>query len=118
VAVTLKTSASAPHHDLFVCLCDVDASGKAINITDGYLRLGDDATSRETVVNLLPAAWRIEAGHRLRLLVAAGAFPRFARNLGTGEPLGSGMTMQAVEITVHCGAGSRLSFTTNSAAVT
>jgi len=112
VAVTLKTTASAPHHDIFVVLCDVDSAGKAINITDGYLRMDDTALTRETVIPLLPTAWRMEAGHRLRLLVAGGAFPKFARNLGTGEPLGSGTRMQAVDITVHCGDGSGLSFGT------
>jgi predicted acyl esterase len=60
----------------------------------------------------------VKAGHRLRLLVAAGAFPRFARNLGTGEPLGSGTDMRAVEITVHCGGSSRLSFRAEAPAVT
>jgi predicted acyl esterase len=29
------------------------------------------------------------AGHRLRVQVAGGAFPRFARNLGTAEPFPS-----------------------------
>jgi hypothetical protein len=37
-------------------------------------------------VELFPTAYRFRAGHRLRVQVAGGAFPRFARNLGTGEP--------------------------------
>jgi len=36
------------------------------------------------------AAHRFLAGHRIRLQVSGGAHPRFARNLGTGEPLGQG----------------------------
>jgi predicted acyl esterase len=32
------------------------------------------------------AAHRFLAGHRIRLQVSGGAHPRFARNLGTGEP--------------------------------
>ena len=33
-------------------------------------------------------AHRFRAGHRIRLQVSGGAHPRYARNLGTGEPLG------------------------------
>jgi predicted acyl esterase len=33
-------------------------------------------------------AHRFAAGHRIRLQVSGGAHPRYARNLGTGEPLG------------------------------
>jgi uncharacterized protein len=40
-------------------------------------------------VELNPTAYRIPAGHRIRVQVSGGAFPRFARNLGTGEPFGS-----------------------------
>ncbi|MGD0865457.1 MAG: CocE/NonD family hydrolase [Rhizomicrobium sp.] len=105
-AVTLTISATSPHHDIFVCLCDVEPSGHAINITDGIRRLSGaagDAKPRTVTIELLPSTWRIPAGHRLRLLVAAGAFPRYARNLGLGEPIGSGTASCKVDITVHCG---------------
>jgi hypothetical protein len=38
-------------------------------------------------VELWPTAYRFKRGHCLRVQVSSGAFPRFARNLGTGEPL-------------------------------
>ena len=94
--------------DLFVCLCDVGPGGEAINITDGYRRLSlasGDPRRRTTTVEALPVAWRLDVGHRLRLLVAAGAFPRFARNLGLGEPLAIATESRLVDITVHCCAG-------------
>ena len=40
------------------------------------------------------------AGHRLRLQVSGGAFPRFARNLGTGEPFGTATTGRAGRVEV------------------
>jgi predicted acyl esterase len=64
-----------------------------------------DPRRRTTTVEALPVAWRLDVGHRLRLLVAAGAFPRFARNLGLGEPLAIATESRDVDITVHCGAG-------------
>jgi predicted acyl esterase len=105
---TLTTSASSPHHDLFICLCDVGPDGVAINITDGYIRLSPasgDPGRRTTVIEASPTAWRLGPGHHLRLLVAAGAFPRYARNLGLGEPLARATRSSKVDISVHCGAG-------------
>jgi putative CocE/NonD family hydrolase len=106
LSIVLTTSADSPHHDLFVCLCDVGPDGRSINITDGYRRLPPgpaDATPRKTTIEAQPTAWRMPAGHHLRLLVAGGTFPRFARNLGLGAPLGDGHESRPVEITVHCG---------------
>ena len=36
-------------------------------------------------VSLIGAGHRFAAGHRIRLQVAGGAHPRFARNPGTGQ---------------------------------
>jgi len=106
VCVTLTTSSSSPHYDLFVCLCDVDPRGRTINITDAYVRLRPSpspaASFRTTVLKGSPVAWQVPRGHRLRLLVSGGSFPRFARNLGVDENNGSGVAMTPVEITLHC----------------
>ena len=45
------------------------------------------------------------AGSRIRVLIAGGSHPRFARNLGTGEPLISGRRLAAATHTVHLGEG-------------
>jgi putative CocE/NonD family hydrolase len=88
------------HADVFVRVCDVDARGVSRNIVDGIRRLspqtvpaadvrvGDDGIL-DVEVELYPTAYRLRAGHRIRLQVSAGAFPRYARNFGTGEPFGT-----------------------------
>jgi hypothetical protein len=38
--------------------------------------------------------YRYRQGHRLRIIVASGAHPRYARNLGSGEPLGDAVTFR------------------------
>jgi len=74
-------------------LCDVDGRGVSRNVTDGILRLrpGRPESDVDGVVaaevQLDPTAYRFRRGHRLRLQVAGGAFPRFARNHGTDEPV-------------------------------
>lgn len=72
--------------DLFVRLCDVDPKGVSRNVTEGILRLRERADGPIEVA-LLPTAYRFRRGHRLRVQVAGGAFPRFGRNHGTGEPV-------------------------------
>jgi predicted acyl esterase len=33
-----------------------------------------------------PTVYRFRRGHRIRVQVSSGAFPRFNRNFGSGEP--------------------------------
>ncbi|MEV0622469.1 CocE/NonD family hydrolase [Nonomuraea sp. NPDC050404] len=90
VSATVYVRTDTGHGDLFVRLCDVDPAGVSRNVTDGILRLPE--TSEGDVVRaeveLHPTGYRFMRGHRLRVQVAGGAFPRFARNHGTGEPVG------------------------------
>jgi uncharacterized protein len=82
--VELDHAADPPHADVFLRLCDVAPNGRAHNIADG-MRRREPATGPLTL-ELDPCFHRVAAGHRLALLVAGGAHPRFLRNNGTGEP--------------------------------
>ena len=42
------------------------------------------------LIDLSPTGHCFKRGHRLRVQISSGAHPRFARNLGSGEPLGTG----------------------------
>jgi hypothetical protein len=92
-----------PHADLFVRVCDVDAAGVSRNVVDGIRRLdpgtvpgpdvavGDDEVLAVDV-ELFPTAYRFRAGHRIRVQVSGGAFPRYARNSGTAESFATATT--------------------------
>jgi uncharacterized protein len=85
VAAELSVTRDNPDADLFVRLCDVDPSGHSRNVCDGIVRLtAADPLTGTTRISLLGAAHRFGPGHRIRLQVAGGAHPRFARNPGTG----------------------------------
>ncbi len=86
--------------DVFVRVCDVDEKGVSRNIVDGIRRLSPQTVPASDVqvgddqvlaveLELYPTAYRVQAGHRIRVQVSGGAFPRHARNFGTGEPFGS-----------------------------
>jgi uncharacterized protein len=88
------------HADLFVRVCDVDANGVSRNVVDGIRRLSPQTVPAPDVrvggdgilavdLELFPTAYRLQAGHRIRVQVSGGAFPRFARNYGTPEPFGA-----------------------------
>ncbi|WP_143175246.1 CocE/NonD family hydrolase [Cryptosporangium aurantiacum] len=85
VSAVVRIRSEPGHGDVFVRLCDVEPSGRSMTITDGFVRLRPGA-GLDVPVELRPTAYRVRAGHRLRLQVSGGAYPRFARNLGTGEP--------------------------------
>lgn len=85
--------------DVYLCLCDVSPNGKSVNVCDGYRRLRPDPTpgpsgdARKVNIEFWPTAHRFRRGHRMRIIVAGGAHPRYARNPGSAEPLGDAATM-------------------------
>lgn len=104
--VELAHSCDNPHNDLFVRVSEVDTKGRSRNVTEGFRRLtGESATSDTVRIELDAVAHRFRAGSRIRVLVAGGSHPRFARNLGTDEPVISGRQLTPATHTVHHGAG-------------
>jgi predicted acyl esterase len=51
---------------------------------------------RAVEVELWPMGYVFRRGHRIRVQLAGGAHPRYARNTGTGEPLGSATELRPV----------------------
>jgi uncharacterized protein len=98
---------SRPNFDLFVRLCDVDRSGRSRNISDGILRVdpgrrGPDAEGVWRIdVMMSPTAMTFKAGHQVRLQVSGSAHPLFARNTGSGEPIGSASQLMPSEHQVY-----------------
>jgi putative CocE/NonD family hydrolase len=106
VSATVHVRASRPHLDVFVRLCDVHPAGRSINVCDGLVRVmpGRYPTDADGVtavsLDLWPAGHRFPAGHRLRVQVSAGAHPRYPRNTGTGDPLGTAVALQTVDVEI------------------
>ena len=99
----LSHSCDNPHNDLFVRVSEVDAKGRSRNVSDGYRR--GTADSGPITIELDAVAHKFRAGSRIRVLIAGGSHPRFARNLGTGEPLSTGRRLRPATHTVHVGGG-------------
>lgn len=102
VSADIFLRSNTQHTDLYLCLCDVTPGARSTNVCDGYIRLRPELPSessadhngvRKVHVEFWPTAYRFRQGHRVRVVVASGAHPRYARNLGSGEPLGDAQTM-------------------------
>ncbi len=99
--VELTHSSDHPHADLFVRVSEVDARGRSRNVSDGYHRL--DATAGPVRIELDAIAHRFIAGSRIRVLIAGGSHPRYARNPGTGDPPVSAERLRPATHTVALG---------------
>jgi putative CocE/NonD family hydrolase len=99
----LSHSCDNPNNDLFVRVSEVDAKGRSRNVSDGYRRGSQD--SGVLTIELDAVAHKFRAGSRIRVLIAGGSHPRFARNLGTGESLLTGRRLRPATHTVHLGDG-------------
>lgn len=102
--IELAHDSDNPHFDVFVRISEVDQRGHSRNVSDGFRRFTalPDGPIR---IELDAIAHRFRTGSRIRVLVAGGSHPRYARNLGTGEPVLTGHRMAASTHTVHHGAG-------------
>ncbi|SEH03959.1 hypothetical protein SAMN05444920_1504 [Nonomuraea solani] len=97
VSAEIFFRSSLPYADVFVRLCDVDARGRSTNVCDGLTSLAGADGVTAARVRLWPTAYRFRRGHRIRVQVSSGAFPRYNRNPGTGEPRATAVTLRAAD---------------------
>lgn len=122
ITATLYASTSAVDTDFVVTLSDVDpvATTGGLRVAEGARRgrIGDvsgDPRDTETYsevselnprevyewkIAVWPTARLFEAGHCIRVDVTSSDFPRYARNLNTGEDL-TGTEMEEAEQTIY-----------------
>jgi hypothetical protein len=113
VRLELFASSSAVDTDFTALLADVDDTGYARFLTDGIVRARYRAGTDKAEliepgrvykydVDLWATSNLFKAGHRIRLYVSSSNFPRFSRNLNTGEPtLGGTRMVKARQAVLH-----------------
>ncbi len=102
VMAVLEVDSSAPSTDWVVRLCDVYPDGRSLNLCDGIARVeagrGGDSP---VALDLWSTSNVFRAGHRLRIHVTSSSFPRWDRNLNTGDQ--SGRMLAPARQTIHHG---------------
>jgi putative CocE/NonD family hydrolase len=101
VSAEIWFRSSRPNADVFVRLCDVHPGGRSYNVCDGLVSLAGADEIACAPVRLWSTAHRFKRGHRIRVQVSSGAFPRYARNSGTGEPHATATVLRAADQTVY-----------------
>lgn len=111
--VELYAASSARDTDFTALLVDVDEKGYARFLTDGIVRARyrNGTNSPEEIVpgkiykytiDLWATSNLFRAGHQIRLYLSSSNFPRFNRNLNTGEPmLGATRMIKARQTIYH-----------------
>jgi putative CocE/NonD family hydrolase len=111
--VKLYASTSGQDTDWTAKLVDVHPDGYAQNIQDGILRAryrqGKEAPASllepgkvyEYEIDLWATSNAFLPGHRIRLEISSSNFPRFDRNLNTGEDPMTGVRMEKAQQTIH-----------------
>jgi putative CocE/NonD family hydrolase len=112
ISVELYASTSAIDTDFTALLVDVDESGYARFLTDGIVRAryrentkaGSPITPGQVykyTIDLWATANVFKAGHRIRLYISSSNFPRFNRNLNTGEDITASRSLKAHQTIYH-----------------
>ncbi|MDH4145952.1 MAG: CocE/NonD family hydrolase [Acidimicrobiia bacterium] len=103
IRVELWATSSAVDTDFTAKLVDVRPDGYAMNLQDGMIRARYRDSASEPVAMEPGRPYRFEIdlwntsnvflpGHRIRVEISSSNFPRFDRNLNTGEAFGEGST--------------------------
>lgn len=111
VRLELFAASSAVDTDFMAKLVDVHPNGFVQRLCDGMVR-ARFRSSMEQAERMQPGeVYRFEVdlwntsqvfltGHRIGLEIASSAFPKYGRNLNTGEDLGTGTRMLVAEQTI------------------
>jgi len=112
VVMKLYAASDAVNTDFTATLTDVHPDGRAIHICEGIRR----ASFRQSLehptpitpgkvycytIELWETSMLFKKGHRLRLEISSSNFPRYARNLNTGLPVGTSAKMKIAHQTVY-----------------
>jgi putative CocE/NonD family hydrolase len=114
VTMVLYAASSARDTDFTAKLVDVTPDGFARNVVDGIVRARYRENKARGPASLITPGqvyeYRIDMwatsnvflpGHRIRLEIASSNFPRWDRNLNTGEPMFTSVKVEKATQTIH-----------------
>lgn len=104
VSATLWLQSDAASTDFVVGIQDVFPDGKIINIQEGGAGAKvSSAQPHKTDISVWATGYQLNPGHKLRVFISSSWFPRYNRNLNTGEPAAAATSLKAAEQKVYFG---------------
>jgi len=112
ISLKLYASSSAVDTDFTGTLTDVHPDGRAVHIVEGIRRASfrdslekpapiEPGKIYEYTIDLWETSNVFKAGHRIRVEISSSNFPRYARNLNTGEHFGMTSQMKTATQTIY-----------------
>jgi uncharacterized protein len=105
VEARVRFTSTARSAQLYLKLCDVAPDGSARMIVRGEAFAPQAQLERPVSVYMSHTAYRLRAGHRLRLQLASSDFPLFLPLLGDGRDPWQSLTTEASRVSVGSGGG-------------
>ena len=91
IDATIFAATDAPSTDFFISLQELRADGNIINIQEGgktiYSEARADLWPRRIDISVWATGYQIDAGHKIRVVITSSLFPRYNRNLNSGEDI-------------------------------
>ena len=112
ITVELYAATSAADTDFTAMIVDVDPTGYARYLGDGIIRARyrnsteqaepiEPGKAYQSTIDLWATSNVFKAAHRIRVYVSSSNFPRFSRNLNTGERTFGGTRMLKARQTIY-----------------
>ena len=105
IGATVYASTDAPSTDFHVQLQEVLPDGKILNIQEGGKTIFSDENSIPAIKKIDISVWatgyQINTGNKLRVVISSSLFPRYNRNLNSGEEIYSAKSTRVAKQKVY-----------------
>jgi putative CocE/NonD family hydrolase len=104
ISAELYVSSDAKCTDFIVCVQDVFPDGKIINIQEGGAKVSFTGSQPEKKeISVWATGYELKKGHKLRVVITSGWFPRYNRSLNICEPAYMATQMKTANQTLWVG---------------
>jgi uncharacterized protein len=105
ITASLWVSSDAACTGFVISVQDVFPDGRIINIQEGAASVVfDEKDPLKMEIPVWATGYQVNSGHRLRVVISSGWFPRFNRNLNSCEPVSSAETVrEAIQFVYYGG---------------
>jgi len=103
LSATLYASSDAPSTDFYISLHDVMPNDTIINIQEGGSKVRMTSGINKIEIDIWATGYQLNPGHKLRVVITSSLFPRYNRNLNSGEPIFTAAKIRQANQTIYFG---------------
>lgn len=109
IDATIYASTDAVSTDFYIQLQEVQANGKILNIQEGGKTIYSEGNAKpfpkKIDISVWATGYQINAGNKLRIVISSSLFPRYNRNLNSGEPIFDAKSPRVANQKIYFGEG-------------